>query len=301
MRPTIELFSRSSLSPALLTEVAGFAAACNRDPAQHIGYLGEQVDDVTAELRELDGDPVFAVAREGSGDGATMYGLLCAEWDLDLGRTWLHGPWAPTDELMDRLYQAVLPRIPPQAVPHELFGDAENTTLADFAARHGFARHGEQAILRFHRAKLAELEAVSLPKLGPRWREQVAELHDRAFPGTYAPSRVLLDGHAPVLVAADGDTLLGYVTLKLRPEYSETQIEYLAVAEAARGSGVGARLVAAALHEAFTDDRYQVMDLVVDQDNPAARRLYERVGFTLLREMRSFRSAGVPPGAPVIG
>src|SRR5690606_9639519 len=128
-------------------------------------------------------------------------------------------------------------------------------------------------------------DPVTLPPLTERWHAQLAELHDRAFPGTYAPSSVLLARDQPMyqtFVATDGDTLLGYIVLKLRPEYGEALIEYVAVTEAARGRGVGTRLVTGALFVAFADARLTAMDLVTN--NPAARRIYEKVGFTLLRD-----------------
>jgi ribosomal protein S18 acetylase RimI-like enzyme len=275
------LCRRRELTPAHLEEIAAYAAGCNRDPAQHIGYVGQTPEEVTGELGELDGDAVVAVAR----DGGRLCGLLAAEWDVDLGRTWLHGPWADSPDLMDRLYRAVLPHLPAAAGTHELFIDTANTAVAGFAARHGFAPHGHQVILRFARDRLAGLPAVTLPRLTPRWHEQFAALHDRAFPGTYAPAAKLLADAPPILVATDGDTLLGYVALKLRP--GDAQVEYLAVAESARRQGVGTRLLVAALHEALRDPGYEAVDLVTD--NPSARQLYERVGFTLLHEMRSFR------------
>lgn len=287
----LTLCRRRELTPAQLEEIAAYAAGCNRDPAQHIGYVGQTREEVTHELGELDADAVFAVARARDD---RLCGLLAAEWDVDLGRTWLHGPWAATPDLMDRLYRAVLPHLPVTAGTHELFIDTANTAVAGFAARHGFAPHGHQVILRFARNRLAELPAVTLPRLTPQWHGQFAALHDRAFPGTYAPARTLLADPPPVLVATEGDTLLGYVVLKLRP--GDAQVEYLAVAEPARRRGIGTRLLTAALHEALRDPRYEAVDLVTD--DPSARRLYERVGFTLRREMRSFRRrAAAGPGA----
>lgn len=281
---------RRELTRAHLAEIAAYATGCNRDPRRHIGYVGQTPQEVAGELADLDGEALFAVAR----DGDRMCGLLAAEWDLDVGRTWLHGPWADPADLMDRLYRTVLPHLPAAAGEHELFLDTANTAVAGFAARHGFAPHGHQAILRFRRDRLAGLPAASLPRLIPRWHEQLAALHDRAFPGTYAPARTLLADPPPILVATDGDTLLGYVVLRLRPDQADAQVEYLAVVESARRTGVGTRLLTAALHEAFGDHRYGAVDLVVD--DPAAGRLYERVGFTLRREMRSFRR---PPAAGV--
>lgn len=274
----------SEITPAQWDELARAIAERNRQPSQHIGYLGEDPDVVASELRELDGDPLFAVARQ----DRQWRGLLGADWDDELGRAWLHGPWAATPSLMDRLYHELTAHLPAAVTGRELFCDVANTAVVDFAARQGFAPHGEHDIMRFARDQLPELSPVRLPALPPHLRGQFADLHDRAFPGTYAPSHRLLADGAPILADADNGTLLGYVVLKLEPDNADAQIEYLAVLESARGRGVGARLVTAALHEAFTDERFSVMDLVVD--DPVARRLYQRAGFRLLRQMRSFRT-----------
>ncbi len=209
------------------------------------------------------------------------------EWDPEVGRAWVLGPWADTPELMDALYATVDATVPAMIGEREIFCDATNTAVTAFAERHGFGEPKPHTILRFRRADLAGLAPVTLPRLTPAFEGRFAALHDRAFPGTHAPASALLASGQPIWVELSGTELLGYVTLKLRPEHDDAQIDYVAVHEDARGRGVGGRLVAAALHLAFADERITRMDLVTN--NPVARRLYERVGFTLLQDMRSYR------------
>jgi ribosomal protein S18 acetylase RimI-like enzyme len=280
----IGLIRRSELTEAQVVEFGRYIATRNADPREHIGYVGTEPDEVAADLRDIKGEHVYAVART----GGLLCGLLCAEWDLDIGRTWLYGPWAESPDLMDRLYTEVRPLVPAGAAEHEMFCDAANTAVVSFAARHGFPRQGQHVIMRFPRERLSALPPERLPPLTPDLHEQFTALHHGAFRGVDAPAAELIARNAPVFVAVDGDTLLGYVVLKLRPEFREAQIRFVAVAEAARGRGTGARLLATALHEAFADDRIPCMDL--NTSSPAARRLYERVGFAVLREMRSFRT-----------
>jgi ribosomal protein S18 acetylase RimI-like enzyme len=279
------LVRRGELTVDSFAEFGRYAAERNASPEWHIGYVGVTSEEIIADFEELESAHVFAVARV----GGRLCGLLCVEWDLDIGRAWLLGPWADTAELFDRLYATVRPLIPPGVTERELFCDEANTGIAAFAERNGFGRRGESTLLRFSREKLDGLAPVTLPTLAPEYTEQFIALHDRAFPNTYAPSGVLLERRSSIFVETAGENLLGYVVLKLRPEIAEAQIEYVAVAESARREGVGTRLVTAAVREAFTDPRYQVMDLVTA--NPAARRLYQRVGFAHHRHMRSFRTS----------
>jgi ribosomal protein S18 acetylase RimI-like enzyme len=275
---------RADVTDPLLAELGGFIAGRNAHRAQHIGYLGDTPADVTAELKELDGDFTFAVAR---GPGGEVTGTLGMEWDPEVGRAWVLGPWAGTPELMDELYATVDATVPAGIGEREIFCDVTNAAVCAFAERHRYGEPKSHAILTFKRADLAGLAPVTLPTLTPPFEGQFAALHDRAFPGTHTPAPALLASGQPIWVELSGTQLLGYVTLKLRPEHDDAQIDYVAVHEDARGKGVGGRLVAAALHLAFADERITHMDLVTD--NPVARRLYERVGFTLVQDMYSYR------------
>jgi ribosomal protein S18 acetylase RimI-like enzyme len=282
----ISVVHRDEFADALYAELAQFIAARNSQPAQHIGYLGEERDALVAELRDdIDGDFGFALAREGT----ALAGALGAEWDPGVGRAWLLGPWGDGADVLDRLYTAVRPLIPPGITEHELFCAATNTAVVDFAGRHGFDRTSRNVVLRFTREQLADLPPVALEPLAPAHREAFATLHDRAFPNTHSPSAALLRRAEPIRVALDGDTLLGYVVLRLRPDQNDAQVEYIAVEEAARGRGIGAQLLTGALHEAFADPAFTYLDLVTS--NPVARALYEKVGFQLRHDMRSFRTA----------
>lgn len=279
----ISVVRRADLTDALLRECASFIATRNSSPIGHIGYLGDDPDDVTAELAELAGDFTATLARVGT----DLVGLLGAESDPEVGRAYLFGPWAGSAELMDRLYATLKPMIPDDITDHELFCNVENAAVIAFAGRHGFAPPREHYILRLDRADLTG-SPVNLPLLAPAQHDQFAALHDRAFPNTHAPAATLLAKGEPIRVVVEDDTLLGYVILTLRPEFDDAQVEYIAVDEAARGRGIGARLLTAGLHVAFADERFTHMSLVTS--NPVARRLYEKVGFTVRHEMRSFNT-----------
>jgi len=282
----ISLVRRGDVTGPLFEELGGFMAARNAEPAQHIGYVGDEAADVTAELRELEGAFAFALGRGGDG---RLTGVLGGEWDHDIGRVLVYGPWADGPDQMDRLYATLQPALPVDIGERELFCDAANAGVIAFAGRHGFARRGEHVIMRFPRDRVAELPPVTLDALDPALHDQLAALHHHAFPSTRAPLPVLLAAGQPIRVVAEGRTLLGYAALKLRPEHGDAKIDYLAVVEEARGRGVGTRLLAGALREVFADDRYDHVRLITS--NPVARRLYEKVGFTLQQELRSFRTA----------
>ncbi|CAN5252204.1 hypothetical protein BH10PSE19_BH10PSE19_08220 [soil metagenome] len=81
-----------------------------------------------------------------------------------------------------------------------------------------------------------------------------------------------------VLVTADQQTLTGMVTLGEKNNRGD--IGLLAVAENQRGAGLGVSLVQAAL-QAFQQKGYSIAQVVTQQDNLPACRLYEKCGFSV--------------------
>jgi ribosomal protein S18 acetylase RimI-like enzyme len=105
----------------------------------------------------------------------------------------------------------------------------------------------------------------------------------------YAPVLRALgaDGSGEVLVAVDGNRVLGTVTLMPWPHGNvvrgtdEAEIRALAVAKDARGLGIGRALVAAVTHRA-TEHGVRHLLLLTHPDMRAAQRLYAEAGFCRL-------------------
>ena len=72
----------------------------------------------------------------------------------------------------------------------------------------------------------------------------------------------------------------------------EAWVQTMAVAPAAQGWGLGARLLGALLEEAARR-RQRVVSLEVRADNPVAQRLYERHGFVRTGVRRGYYRGGV--------
>ncbi len=103
-----------------------------------------------------------------------------------------------------------------------------------------------------------------------------------------------LGGRAPecrVLVAVDGDALLGLTLTTLQPEPLShrpgAHLEVIAVAAGAEGRGVGRALMDAAESQAL-EEGAEFMTLHVLSANTRARALYERCGYSgeLLRYIK---------------
>ena len=96
-----------------------------------------------------------------------------------------------------------------------------------------------------------------------------------------------------LLVAEDGDTVVGTLQLTLVPGLSRGgalrgQIEAVRVAAGARGRGLGAALVGWAAEEAGRRGA-TLVQLTTDKQRAGARRFYERLGFIASHEGMKLR------------
>lgn len=67
----------------------------------------------------------------------------------------------------------------------------------------------------------------------------------------------------------------------------EIYIDTIAVSTAAQGRGIGKKLIEFAIDE-FVNKRNEILGLLVDFENPNAKRLYEKVGFAVKKELSVF-------------
>jgi ribosomal protein S18 acetylase RimI-like enzyme len=277
-----------------LPDIAQFIAARNGDETQHIGYLGEAAEDVGGTLAELYPEAVFAVARDNGGD---LVGVLGTDWDLAVGRAWLYGPYG---EGSDGLYAALTERIP-AGVEHELYCASANRMVIEFAERHGFAHSGRSLMYELGRDVAETLPPAPGPvtavPLAPEYVDQFAAAYEEIFPAApYKAQAVATRTPLPLVVIEDG-RLLGFVTLRLTPEFGNGELAHIGVVADARGRGVGRELLRAAIREAFHDPRLLTLCLNTNVTNDVGRSLYESVGFRRGWDMVAFRRA-TPPMTP---
>ncbi len=92
-----------------------------------------------------------------------------------------------------------------------------------------------------------------------------------------------------VHLAWDGDRFLGFIILVMEGAFVG-YIQIVAVAPEARGSGVGTELVTFAEERIFA--RFPNVFLCVSSFNPRARKLYERLGYRLVGELKDYLVEG---------
>ncbi len=278
-----------------IEELVQFAARLNSDGSHHIGFFGEGEADVRASLEEcvIPTAEGFLLAYEGE----ALVGVFGVDADPEVDRAWLFGPlvehadWHP---LADELYTHALTLIPAGIHSYDLFCDEQNARLAEFAARHGFPLHSENAVMSVTRDayKPHESRGTRIIPFEENFFDAFETLHKAVFPGTYFTARQIVDKvneTHQLLLAVDGDRLLGYHFGKIDPAAESGYVDFIGTDESARGHGIGADLLTAGLDWMFSAPSTQKVSLTVNADNQIARGLYKKVGFVTERVMRGYR------------
>ncbi|MEV6212302.1 mycothiol synthase [Kitasatospora sp. NPDC051914] len=121
------------------------------------------------------------------------------------------------------------------------------------------------------------------------WTE--ADLADRLAEPWFDPAGFFL--------ATRGKDLVGFHWTKVHPD-GLGEVYVVGVAPGEQGSGLGRALTAAGLRHLVRDRGVPAVLLYVDADNPAAVRVYERLGFTIHEVDLMYRvQVAEVPGGPV--
>jgi hypothetical protein len=122
--------------------VVAFIAGQQAEPHRLITYVGTEASGIRAELDGL--EPAWAetvrVVRDGDGQ---IVGASVIEWDEELGRARILGPWVAGDAVAwddhaDALLDAAITQVPSTVTRFELSGDIANALLGELAATRGW-------------------------------------------------------------------------------------------------------------------------------------------------------------------
>ena len=293
-------------------EVVTFVARQQADVERRIAYVGVDAGGIRG---ELDGfEPGWTTtARVVRGPGGRLVGVVAVEWDEELGRAWVIGPWVdggdgPGDgagedgwlRAAEELVEAALGQTPDGVTQYELSGDVAHRRLAELAGRRGWGATEVNHVLVADAGVVGrwqdDVNPTGLRAPGPGDLVAIAALHDAEFPGTYASAEQLLDGERVVLVAegegeseGEGGRVVGYAAGEIHGD-GEGFVDFLAVDPAARRGGVGRRLVVALTRELVDRSPLGRVALTVQDHRAPARALYERLGFRPEGSIVGYRS-----------
>ena len=91
------------------------------------------------------------------------------------------------------------------------------------------------------------------------------------------------EGDIPFVAAADGGNAVGFFCRSSDPVSKECRLKFVIVDPEYRGKGIAREMLRLALGDAFEEAGAESVSLCVFPDNPAAKRCYEKAGFTEIR------------------
>ena len=131
----------------------------------------------------------------------------------------------------------------------------------------------------------------------PRDADAVANLHAKSFYRGWPRQDIeayLLDGDTPTLVACDARrNVAGFAMLRILGD--DVELMTIAVDRKFQGKGIGEALLRATFEDLMMSPARRMI-LEVAADNPAAIRLYDKLGFKKLSERKGYYAR--PDGQP---
>lgn len=279
-----------------LDAVVAFIAGQQGERERRVTYVGTEAAGIAAELGGL--EPPWASTVRVLRDGARVTGVVLVEWDEELGRAWILGPWVDGDgdgwsARATDLLDAALAQLPDSITRRELSGDVSNQRLAALAASRGWPAGEPNHLLTIGADGVAAWPVegdVVLRDAGLADVDAIAVLHDAEFPATYATATQLVGGPALVLVADDGKGgVAGYAAGQVHDD-GEGFIDFVVVDPGARGTGVGRQLIVALTRQLLGRSSLGRVALLVQDHRLPARALYRQLGFREEESLVAYRS-----------
>ncbi|MDO5534868.1 MAG: GNAT family N-acetyltransferase [Propionibacteriaceae bacterium] len=272
-------------------ELLAFIVAQQASPATATAYLGEDAAGVEAELEGLD-QAWLDTARVTRTDSA-LTGAALVEWDAEVGRAWVHGPWASAEHfeaVAEPLLRAVAAQCPASIAEFEFSSDLANTHLAALGERLGW-----RATAINHAYEIAADEVTHWPTVaGIRPATDadlaaLASLHEPEFPEAYATTAQLLERHTTVVAERDG-RVVGYASGQTQDD-DAAYVDYMTVDATHRGQGLARGLVGALARLLVVPGRTPKLHLTVEDSRRPAIALYESLGMRRAFSLRGYRGS----------
>jgi len=273
--------------PEDFPNIAKLAVKLCASPEPHCihTWAGEQAEEIAADWQNLSQDEelIFVVAIE----NGEITGALGAEYDDELGRSWLIGPhvqkgaWETSAAL---LFDHLLPLLPESIWRYNAYLNLDNKRGIDFYRQRDFTGDSIAHVYRVIPPQTPSDSLDSCALLAPTQNPSLLKLHSAAFPNTYISAQEMIDAiddSHRIFVIGQESEIIGYLYATIDDSTSRGDIEFLAVSPDHRRRGHGKKLLRAALHWLFAEKATADVILNVRDELTNAKALYQSVGFTL--------------------
>lgn len=267
-----------------LKELSVFLSDVNKRKSSHIGYCGQNHEEIHQTLKEdfIDegGDIKFLLARNNGGEIVAAIGL-----DIDESFAEVWGPFNQTSSMSIQfeLWKQLL-NANPTVQSFQFFINKENTQQQMFMNELQAEKTGEHLILEI---KKQNFEKVSEKKSVPFMQDDFQafeKLHNETFPGTYYNAKTITGrlSHKNILkvLKTKSNELQGYAYYEIDTEMAKASLEYISIAHTLQNQGLGTMMLKEVLTEMFSYPQINYIRLTVDNTNSQANHVYIKAGFT---------------------
>lgn len=266
-------------------EVLKFIADKQQSPATACAYLGTDAADIAGDLGELD-QPWESTTKVVLDDNRNITGVILAEWDLDLNRAEIYGPWTDSIPIAVELLADTLADSPVQN--NYLYAPVGNELITAATQRLGFLP-GDLTFEMEHARDIGlggEIPTLSIIRNATLADTAAIEtIHDAEFPDTYATAADLLDpdGRYHTVVYEKAGQVVGYLAYQLG---TTSYLDFIAVSPEHRGQGIGRALITALID--IVKSSPKATNLTLTADSADVVKFYESLGFQVISTNRSY-------------
>ena len=273
------------------TQLANFIAELNRQKQYHIGYCGENVQEIEQTLRTDFSCEAFILAI----NEQEIVGAIGLDLDEIGNGAEVWGPFIKTNEgteqILEVMWQELL-KYHTDIKHFSFFINEENVIGQYFMQMIGANCTGNHQILHLKKENFQVDSLMNSTLFNNHYFKAFAELHHKVFPNTYYNADAIvnrLNAENELIVLANDDyTIKGYVYIEVDCNHHEASIEYIAIAPPFQGNGLGTELLKIAMNRIFTEHQIEEVKLCVDSNNSRAINLYIAAGFEVKYELSSF-------------
>lgn len=268
-----------------IEEVASFIANMNKDATHHVGYCGEEKEEllqtIIHDFSDIGWEQSFVATYENN----NLIGVLGFDVDEVKKCAEIWGPFilsANWEEVALHMWKELIEKVPVHIEKFYGFYHVENNNCARLMKDLHAKEKELHSIFRLSNSGVKQHTICNVEEALPQVFEPFIALHNNVFPNTYYDGNEIIERLSDtnkLFVSMKNDKLEGYVYVEVNPEFQEANIEFIATAENSRRKGVGECLLQAAIHYIFSFQGMREIELCLNTNNDRAMKLYKKVGF----------------------
>lgn len=267
--------------------IANFLSRLNILKEHHIGYVGNQEDEILAyieqEFDEEQLDRFFTAAYKDD----TLVGLLGLDVDHDTKKAEIWGPYLAVEDssylaAAIPLWEQAINKVEGAVKEYYGFYNQENVNGRRFMEALQAEKKSTQIIMKMKNPQVDFQMEYEVQELESEFADSFVKLHDMVFKNTYYSGNEIsgrINADNKLFLAVEDGMLAGYCYVEGNPAFDEGSVEFIAVAEQFRKLGIGKALLYSGLNHLFMQLGVEEISICVDDANQGAIQLYKAAGF----------------------